>query len=432
MGRWGKQAAAATLGLAIVGGGTGGAAYAAPNAIQLTASGQTPIQVILDEVPLALGLSPVVLNGTTMVPFRGLADALGIRVTWDARTKSVNARADVDGAERNVVLRLGEKTAQVDGRPVPLLAAPLVVNEQVLVPLKFFGTQFGAQVAWNARTRTVTVVSPVKKLHLRAFYAMGSFAQRQRMDAMDSVAFGWARIDENGELTTSGKDYYWPEAAGEATPESLVHGLAGQGGEPYLMVYSVDGKGELTKMLGDEELRARSMDGIVALARNKGFAGVLLDYEGLGLRLDPEGQRKLLNDYARELDARLEAIGVKLSVAVPPLNGSFKGYDYKTLASYADDLVLMAYDYHPAGTPEHTPEPIAKVEQAIALAKEAGVPASKLVLGVSLWSETADSVDGKLGLAKRYGLKGASFWRLTFYGDEFARAIDRTVTKERD
>jgi spore germination protein YaaH len=195
------------------------------------------------------------------------------------------------------------------------------------------------------------------------------------------------------------------------------------------MVYSVDGKGELTKMLSDEALRNNSIDNIARLASDNGFGGVLLDFEGLGLRLDPLGQQKLLNDYVQTIDKKLETIGVKLSLAVPPPNSSFKGYDYQTLAKYADDLVVMAHDYNPKGTPDHTPEPNDKVEEAIVQMLKAGVRADQLILGISLWNETTATVDDKLGLAKKYGLKGASFWRLTFYGDEFAAAIDKVVEK---
>ncbi|XID94659.1 stalk domain-containing protein [Paenibacillaceae bacterium WGS1546] len=420
MNKWGKAAAAALLGLTVAGGAGAGHAGA-------TAAGD--IRVILDDVPISLGLAPVIANNSTMVPFRALAQALGIRVTWNGEAKSVHARGIVDGEERNVVLRLGQRIAEVDGQPVEMLAAPLIVNNQVLIPLKFFGTQFGARVGWNAQTRTVTVVSPVKDMHLRAFYALGSFAQRDRISAMNSVAFGWARIDDKGELTFSGADYYWPAPAAEATPEELVRNAAEQGIDPYLMVYAVDGKGELTKMLSDDALRAASIDGIAKTVAEKGFAGVLLDFEGLGLHLDPAGQQKLLNDYVAELVPRLKPLGVKLSLAVPPPNGYYKGYDYRTLAAHAEDLVLMAYDYHPKGTPERTPEPNGKVAEAIEGMLAAGVPADRLVLGINLWSESPTTVDDKLGLAKRYGLKGASFWRLTFYGDEFAAAIDQTVRK---
>ncbi|MFC5467525.1 stalk domain-containing protein [Cohnella suwonensis] len=394
------------------------------------APAQPVIQVVLDDVPLSLGSRPVIINNSTMVPFRSFAKALGIDVVWETKTKSVLAEAPVNGVVRKIVLTLGKKQALVDGKPVAITVAPVIVDQQTYIPLSFFGSQFGATAAWNGTTKTVSIVSQRKAMHLRAFYALKSYPQRARIPAMDSVAFGWSRIDSNGELTLEGAEYYWPEAAGEDTPEAIVRGSADAGADPYLMVYAVDGKGELTKMLSDAALVAKSIDNIVRLVSDNGFAGVQLDYEGLGLNLDAASQQKLLNDYAKLLSDRLKEKQIKLSLAVPPPNGSYKGYDYKTLATLADDLVLMAYDYNPKGTtPDRTPEPNAKVVAAIEQTLQAGVPANKLILGVSLWNESTSTVDDKLGLAKRYGLKGASFWRLTFYNDAFAVAIDKTAFK---
>jgi hypothetical protein len=421
MNKWAKTAVAALVGLSVMNHSWSGST--------VSAAVKGNIKVVLDDIPLTVGVSPVVMNNETLVPFKAIANALGISAVWDSKVKAVRAQGEVNGVTKKVVLRMGQKKAEVNGKTVLLLTAPIIVNEQVLIPLQFFGSQFGAKVGWSGATKTVTIVSPKKAMHLRSFYALGSFSQRDRIASMDSVAFGWTRINENGELVLNGADYNWPKAAGEVTPESLVKNTSSQGVKPYLMVYSVDGKGELTKMLSDVTLRNRSIENIVKLAQDNSFSGVLLDFEGLGLKLDSLGQQKLLNDYARLLEKELTAIHVKLSLAVPPPNSVYKGYDYKTLATLADDLVVMAYDYNPMGTPDHTPEPNVKVEEAIKLMLAAGVPKEKLILGINLWNETTATVDDKLGLAKRYGLKGASFWRLTFYGPDIANAIDRVVVK---
>jgi hypothetical protein len=424
MNKWGKTTLATMLALTVLSN-----VSLTPTAVAAATVAKSNIKIILDDYPLAFDVAPTVKNNVTLVPFRTLAKALGIVVVWDSANKAIRAEAVVYGVTRKVVLKIGQKTATVDGKSVSLLAAPIIINQQTLIPLNFFSTQFGAKVGWKSATQTVTIVSPKKKMHLRAFYALGSFKQKARITSMDSVAFGWSRINENGELVLDGADYNWPEAAGDITAESLVTDSAAQGAKPYLMVYSVDGKLELTKMLSDETLRNRSIDGMATLVEDNGFGGVLLDLEGLGFKLEPLAQQKLLNDYVKLLVEKLKPLGASVSIAVHPPNSAYKGYDYKTLASLVEDLVVMAYQYQPLGTPDHTPQPMGKVDEAITLMLKAGVPANKLILGIDLWSETTDSVDDKLGLAKRYGLKGASFWRLTFYDDDFAKAIDKVVEK---
>jgi spore germination protein YaaH len=53
------------------------------------------------------------------------------------------------------------------------------------------------------------------------------------------------------------------------------------------------------------------------------------------------------------------------------------------------------------------------------------VPAHKLLLGISLPSERAESLQQKIGLAKRYGLKGIALWRLGLVSPEMWSVLER-------
>lgn len=418
----GKLAAASLLSLSLLGTAADHhAANAAP-----------AINVLLDDVPLKFDAAPRIEKGVTYVPFRAVGEALGINIKWNSKTQTVQAVKTVTDTSTEVLLKVGSTTAVVNKQNVKLPAAPIMREGRVLIPLSSFSSQFGASVSWNQATRTVALESPKSKMHLRAFYAIESFKERDIIQWMNSVAFGWSRIDRNGEFTLQGVEYRMPEAAGDITPQTLVADAEEQGIKPYLMVYALDGNGELTKMMSDKSLRQKSIDGIAAAIADNGFGGVVLDFEGLGFKLDAASQQQLLNKYVKDLRAALPK-ETALSLAVPPLNSAYKGYDYKTLAAIADDLILMAYQYHPVGTKERKPEPNTQVQQAIQLALDAGAPKEKLLLGISLGSETENSIDDKLGLAKRYQLKGAALWRLGIfrtYGDDIEGAMNATVIKE--
>lgn len=420
--RIGKTAAATILAISLLGTTANlNDAYAAP-----------AISVLLDDVPLKFDAAPLIDKGVTYVPFRTVGEALGISITWNSKAQTVKAIGKVKGQATEVLLQVGSTTATVNGEKVKLAAPPVQREGRVLIPLSSFSSQFGVNVGWNQSTRTVSLVSPQREMHLRAFYALQSYKEIDLVPSMNSVAFGWSRIDREGQFTLQGDEYQIPAAAGDVTPKSIVADAAKQSIKPYLMVYSLDGNGELTKVLSDSSMRQKSIEGITAAIAENGFGGVVLDFEGLGFKLDAVEQQKLLNNYVKQLKDSLPK-DIALSLAVPPLNSAYKGYDYKTLASLADDIIIMAYQYNPVGTKSQVSEPNSLVDQAIQLALDAGVSKQKLLLGISLNSETSSSIDDKLGLAKRYDLKGAAFWRLGLfrtYNNQMEDAVNASVIKE--
>ncbi|RAP75142.1 stalk domain-containing protein [Paenibacillus montanisoli] len=386
------------------------------------AAAAKPVTIMLDGYPLPFPVAPFVTQGTTMVPFRAIAEALSIQVVWSSKTQSVTATKSTDGVTTKVILYKNNKKAMVNGQPQLLRVAPLSRNDSIFVPLSFFSTSFGAAVGWNGETKTVSITSPKEKMYAEAFYAISSFKEVGFIPKFNSVSFGWTRIDATGELTLKGKDFYWPPAAGSVTPESIVEDAAAAGSKPKLMAVAMDGNGELTKLLQDPTRQASVISQLVSLASDNHFSGITLDFEGLGLAGDLPAIQQSFTAFVKQLDASAEAANLSLTLALHPLNSSYRGYDYKNLAAFADEIIIMAYEY----SYENGPEPLNRVDEAIRLALKA-VPKSKLVLGISMGSETAQSVAGPIGLAKRYDLKGVAFWRLGLMGSNTMTAIQKTI-----
>jgi spore germination protein len=139
------------------------------------------------------------------------------------------------------------------------------------------------------------------------------------------------------------------------------------------------------RLLNNPSAEVALVTAVAAQVRQLGLGGVNLDFEGV-----PGGDRGQFTGLVTQLAAALHAEGVGLSVDVVPhapgdVNAASAAYDDAAIARVADRLVVMAYDEHWAAD---APGPVAGIDwQAGELAGTiAGVPTSKVVLGIPLYA----------------------------------------------
>ncbi|KAB8139243.1 hypothetical protein F9U64_01060 [Gracilibacillus oryzae] len=96
---------------------------------------------------------PIVQDGRTLVPLRGIFEALGADVGWDAKNRVVTAEKD----DIDIWLKIGSKYTKVNGQTVTIDVPAQIKNARTLVPLRFVSESLGADVGWNASTRTVDI-----------------------------------------------------------------------------------------------------------------------------------------------------------------------------------------------------------------------------------------------------------------------------------
>jgi len=106
---------------------------------------RTPVLVYVDNRELDANPGAFAENGRTMVPMRAIFEALHAEVEWDERTGTVTGKT----ADRTVVLRLGARTAQVNGQTVTLDEPARLMNGRVMVPLRFVSESLGYPVYFH-------------------------------------------------------------------------------------------------------------------------------------------------------------------------------------------------------------------------------------------------------------------------------------------
>lgn len=106
---------------------------------------------MLEGVSFPLDAAPVIRDGRVLLPIRALVEVLGGRVTWHAATRT----AVVTLGTRTVALTVGSATALVNGAPVILDVAPMIMSGRTFLPLRFIAEQLGMEVSWDGQMQTV-------------------------------------------------------------------------------------------------------------------------------------------------------------------------------------------------------------------------------------------------------------------------------------
>jgi hypothetical protein len=98
---------------------------------------------------------PTLVNNTTMVPLRFVAESLGIEVKWDQPTRTIT----LSTAAKTIRLTVDSPDAAVNGVSVPLEQPATILNETTMVPLRFISENMNQTVAFDNSTLALTITS---------------------------------------------------------------------------------------------------------------------------------------------------------------------------------------------------------------------------------------------------------------------------------
>ncbi|AKF93049.1 N-acetylmuramoyl-L-alanine amidase [Brevibacillus laterosporus] len=133
--------------------------WMAPQAIDAAGqSTQGNIQLRIEGRNVNAEVPPLISNGRTLVPVRVIAEGLGAKIDWNQQERKAKITKD----NREVILQLSSKKAYINGKAQTLEATPELINNRMLLPLRFVGEALGATVGWDNDSRTVIVNQPVQ------------------------------------------------------------------------------------------------------------------------------------------------------------------------------------------------------------------------------------------------------------------------------
>ncbi|MBR1738489.1 MAG: hypothetical protein IJ736_16035 [Firmicutes bacterium] len=97
---------------------------------------------------------PVIEDGRTLVPLRGVFDKMGYSVDWIAETKT--AQLSKNGV--NISVMIGEDCIYKDGEEIKIDVPAKIINGSTMIPLRAVADAGGVEILWDDATKTVAIV----------------------------------------------------------------------------------------------------------------------------------------------------------------------------------------------------------------------------------------------------------------------------------
>ncbi len=260
----------------------------------------------------------------------------------------------------------------------------------------------------------------------------------------------------------------------EPNDERLIEAAREYGVAPLMLLTTINEDGSFNSvkasmMLKDEELQNTLIENIIKTLKEKNYTGIDVDIEYLS-----KDDRDNFTNFIKKLSETLHPLGYEVTVALAAKESEdeegllFEGHDYKALGQYADNLLLMTYEWGYTYSPPMPVAPINRVRGVLDYAITQ-IPHEKLLIGIPnygydwtlpfvegsaakslnnvaavdlardtgaiieydeeaqtpffkyfdvegkehiVWFEDARSIEAKLKLIEEYDIKGAAYWTI--------------------
>ena len=114
-------------------------------------------EMVANNVPVTTDVAPFIQDNRTYVPFRALTEAFGAEVEYNAENNTVTTKLN----GKTVVLTVGSTVLTVNDNTVTMDVAPFIVDDRVVVPVRFIGEAFGFTVEATQDATTGATASVV-------------------------------------------------------------------------------------------------------------------------------------------------------------------------------------------------------------------------------------------------------------------------------
>ncbi|KUG04480.1 putative peptidoglycan hydrolase yvbx, not involved in spore germination [hydrocarbon metagenome] len=368
----------------------------------------------------------VIKNDRTMVPVRFIVEdeLLQGEVYWDGKQQKVamNCRG------KYIEFFIGSSYARVDGQTLRFDTAPYIYQDRTYVPLRFLVEALGASVSWNSQACRVNIQFDYSPRVFAYYYYSSGKELNDNIRYFTDIAFRWYETNEYGHLSYEYKDDY----------QAVLDLVSRHNVKTHASVVLMDSS-KLHQLLSNSQNRKMLIGNLMDQVNKYGYDGVNIDFEFINA-----GDAAHFTTFLKELKAVLGA-EKELSAAVFARTESDQwptGYEYAKIGQIADQVVVMAYDYHYKTSSAGAVAPLWWVEKVVDY-MTARIPAHKIMLGMATygydWSSngsaqtiTAEKLAGikeKYQVTEHFDSKSMSPYYT--YSDEYKNSHEIWMENER-
>jgi hypothetical protein len=132
--------------------GTAGIALTASLALALS----QPAILDVDGQRVVSDVAPVTTGNVAYLPLRAVSEAAGAETSFNARTSELTLRRGTDV----LTMKVGDRSATLDGRPIELKTAPFTVHGRAMVRSSDVAMALGSAVKYDAARGRIDVRTP--------------------------------------------------------------------------------------------------------------------------------------------------------------------------------------------------------------------------------------------------------------------------------
>ena len=122
----------------------------------LTAQASDDIRVTIDGAAVTFeGQGPIIVDGRTLVPVRGVFEQLGFTPVWDRDART----ATLTREDYTIVITIDSATFTTNGAAHTLDVPAQIMNGSTMLPLRAVLESVGYELNWDSATRTVLITS---------------------------------------------------------------------------------------------------------------------------------------------------------------------------------------------------------------------------------------------------------------------------------